>query len=56
MRLGGLSTNFRFMMKKIIEDLKIYLTFFFGKKIYFNLFKKYLLRSNNLEILEVENS
>ena len=39
MRLGGLSTNFRFMMKKIIEDLKIYLTFF-GKKKFFLIYLK----------------
>ena len=44
MRLGGLSTNFRFMMKKIIEDLKIYLTFFGKKKFILIYLKKIFIK------------
>lgn len=45
MKIGGLSTNFKFLLKKIKEDLNIYLIFF-GKKFIYQYLKKILFKIN----------
>lgn len=46
MKLGGLSTNFKFLLKKIKEDLNIYLIFFGKRKFIYQYLKKILFKIN----------
>tara|TARA_B100000989_G_C19463012_1_gene437047 strand:- start:94 stop:888 length:795 start_codon:yes stop_codon:yes gene_type:complete len=55
MKLGGLSTNLKFFLKKIREDLNIYLIFFGKRKFIYQYLKKIVFKINQNFFLKNTN-